>query len=122
MLEYVHLVPGRLRLKNPALRHQRRAAEAEVYIGAIPEVSSAVANPAIGSVTIHFDNQRLSICDLWERLRALGYASGQCPTPFTAASPSTIDPGGCRFGHTVMTALVEAVVRKSAAVLVRTLL
>src|SRR5437764_11551706 len=108
MLEYVHLVPGRLRLKNPVLRHQRRAAEAEAYIGAIPEVSNAVANPAIGSITIHFDNQRLSICDLWERLSALGYASGQCPALFTAESTSALDPDGYRFGHTLMTALLEA--------------
>jgi Heavy metal associated domain 2 len=113
MLEYVHFVPGRLRLKNTDLRHERRAAEAEAYIGAIPGVSSAVANPAIGSITIQFDKQRLSIRHLWEMLCAQGYVSGECPTP---------SPGGGRFGHTVMTAFVEAFVRTSAEALVRTLL
>jgi Heavy metal associated domain 2 len=122
MLEYVHFVPGRLRLKNTDLRHERRAAEAEAYIGAIPGVSSAVANPAIGSITIQFDKQRLSIRHLWEMLCAQGYVSGECPTPCTVAFPSTFSPGGGRFGHTVMTAFVEAFVRTSAEALVRTLL
>jgi Heavy metal associated domain 2 len=122
MLEYVHFVPGRLRLKTTALRHQRRAAEAEAYISAIPEVSSAVANAAIGSITIHFDKQRLSIRHLWDRLRAQGYVSGDCPATCTVAFPPTISPGQCRFGHTVMTALLEAFVRTSAEALVRTLL
>jgi hypothetical protein len=36
MLEYVHFVPGRLRLKNSELRNQRGAAEAEAYALTIP--------------------------------------------------------------------------------------
>ena len=122
MLEYVHFVPGRLRLKNTTLRNRRRAAEAEFDISAIPEVLDVVANPATGSVKINFDEERLSICCLWQRLDALGYVSGDCPAPFTAASASAIDPGGARFGETVMTALFEAVIRQSAEVLVRALL
>ena len=122
MLEYVHFVPGRLRLKNTTLRNRRRAAEAEVDIGAIPEVLSAVANPATGSITISFDEQRLSIRRLWERLGARGYVSGNCPAPFTVASASKINSGGTRFGETVMAALLEAVIRQSAEVLVRALL
>ena len=122
MLEYVHFVPGRLRFKNTTLRSRHRAAEAELDIGEIPEVLSVVANPPTGSVTINFDEQRLSIGRLWERLGALGYVSGPCPSPSTAASASTIDPGGTRFGETVMTAVLEAVIRQSAEVLVRALL
>ena len=122
MLEYVHFVPGRLRLKNTLLRDQRRAAEAEASIAAIREVSSAVANPATGSLTINFDRQQISIELLWERLRAQGYVSGDCPEAFATVFPSTMGPGRSRFGDTVMTALLEAVVRKSADALVRTLL
>jgi hypothetical protein len=122
MLEYVHFVPGRLRLKTTALRHQRKAAEAEAYIGAMPEVSSAVANPAIGSITIHFDKQGLSIRHLWERLCTQGYVSGECPATCMVALPSTIRRGQCRFRHAVMTTLLEAFVRTSAEALVQTLL
>ena len=73
MLEYVHFVPGRLRLKITALRQQRIAAEAAAKVAALPMVTSAVANPLTGSLTINFDRRQLSIGDLWEQLRGLGY-------------------------------------------------
>ena len=72
MLEYVHFVPGRLRLKTTALKSQRKAAEAEANVAAIPMVTAAVANPVTGSLTINFDRHQLSIGDLWEKLRTLG--------------------------------------------------
>lgn len=122
MLEYVHLVPGRLRLKISELRHQRRAAEAEAYVSAIPVVKSARANPITGSLTINFDNHQLSICDLWDRLRARGYVSSSCPEPTTIGCVSMDNPGEYPFGRAVMTALVEAVMQHSAQALVRALL
>ena len=81
MLEYVHFVPGRLRLKTTTLKNQRRAAEAEANVAAIPMVTAAVANPLTGSLTINFDRQQLSIGDLWEKLRMLGYVSENRPEP-----------------------------------------
>ena len=65
MLEYVHFVPGRLRIKIAELRHRRNAAEAEANVGAIAIVKSAVVNPITGSLTIVYDHQRASIGDLW---------------------------------------------------------
>ena len=81
MLEYVHFVPGRLRLKTTTLKSQRRAAEAEANVAAIPMVTGAVANPLTGSLTINFDRQQLAIGDLWEKLRILGYVSENRPEP-----------------------------------------
>src|ERR1700740_1256051 len=81
MLEYVHFVPGRLRLKITTLKSQRRAAEAEAVLAAFPMVTAAVANPLTGSLTINFDRQQLSIGDLWEKLRTLGYVSENRPAP-----------------------------------------
>jgi len=88
MLEYVHFVPGRLRLKTTALKSQRRAAEAEANVAAIPMVTAAVANPVTGSLTINFDRHQLSIADLWEKLRTLGYVSETRPEP-TVDRPDT---------------------------------
>jgi hypothetical protein len=116
MLEYVHFVPGRLRLKTTTLKNQRRAAEAEANLAAFPMVTAAVANPLTGSLTINFDRQQLSIGDLWEKLRALGYVSENRPAP-TLGSPD-VD----RFGRVLATALIEAVVQHSAQALVRALL
>lgn len=116
MLEYVHYVPGRLRLKTTTLKNQRRAAEAEANVAAIPMVTGAAANPLTGSLTINFDRQQLSIGDLWEKLRAMGYVSEDLPDP--AVDSPNVD----RFGRVLAAALVEAVVQHSAQALVRALL
>ncbi len=118
MLEYVHFVPGRLRLRITTLKSQRRAAEAEANVAAIPMVTRAVANPLTGSLTINFDRQRLSIGDLWEKLRTLGYVSEHRPEP---AAP-TDTPEVYRFGRAIAAALIDAVFQHSAQALVRALL
>ena len=116
MLEYVHFVPGRLRLKITILKSQRRAAEAEAVVAAIPMVIAAAVNPLTGSLTINFDRRQLSIGDLWEKLRALGYVSENLPEP-------TLDrPDLNRFGRVIAAALIDAVVQHSAQALVRALL
>ena len=79
-------------------------------------VTSAVANPLTGSLTINFDRQRLSIGDLWEKLRVLGYVSENRPE--TSADNPEVD----RFGRVLAGALIEAVVQHSAQALVRALL
>jgi len=122
MLEYMHFVPGRLRLKITALRHQRRAAEAKANVAAIPMVTGVVANAMTGSLTINFDRRQLSIGDLWERLRALGYVPENCPEPMVAGCAAIDGPDADRFGRALTTALVEAVVQHSAQALVRALL
>jgi heavy-metal-associated domain-containing protein len=122
MLEYVHFVPGRLRLKIAELRNQRRAAEAEAFAAGIPVVKSAVANPLTGSLTINFENGKFAIEDLWNRLCAKGYASGPCPGAATMGTIAIHNLRGDRVGQAVLTGLLEALLQHSAQVLVRSLL
>jgi hypothetical protein len=122
MLEYVHFVPGRLRLKIPELRDQRRAAEAGTYAGSIPVVERVVTNPATGSLTIYFQKNEFAIYDLWDRLCARGYACGPYPASPSSASVRPDNSAGNRFGRAVLTAVVEAVLQHSAQALVRALL
>lgn len=122
MLEYMHFIPGRLRLRITALRHQRRAAEAEAKVAAIPSVTSATANPLTGSLTINFDRQRLSIGDLWEALQGLGYVSKESPQPSLIGCVSSDGLDADRFGRAVTTALVEAAVHHSTQLLLRAFL
>ena len=120
MLEYVHFVPGRLRLKISELRHRRRAAEAETVVAGISGVRRVVANPTTGSLTINFDPEELSIRDLWERLRVQGYVSGREPTSVRVSSVEW--PDTARFGRALMAGVLDAVVQHSAQLLVRALL
>ncbi len=121
MLEYVHFVPGRLRLKTTTLKNQRRADEAEANVAAIPMVTGVLANPLTGSLTINFDRQQLSIGDLWEKLRTLGYVSENLPEP-AVDRPAMDRPYADQFGRVLAAALIEAVVQHSAQALVRALL
>ena len=121
MLEYMHLVPGRLRLKLSELRNQSSASEAEAYIRTVPGVTGVAANPATGSVIINFGRE-LSIDELWESLRAKGYVSTRFAEPYTAGQLLVHSVGVERFGPAVTAALLDAVVRHSAQALVRALL
>jgi copper chaperone CopZ len=121
MLEYVHYVPGRLRLKLSELRNQHEAAEVEAYIAAIPGVRGAVANPATGSLTINFD-KRVSVDDLWESLRAKGHVSSRSPEFAAIGHPRIANVGAGRFGRAIIAALLDAVVQHSARALVRAFL
>lgn len=122
MLEYVHFVPGRLCLKISELRNERRAAEAEAYITAMPMVTSGTVNPVTGSFTIYFDRQRLSLDALWDALRKGGYISGRCPEPSQTGASGWPGPDAGQLGREVMAAVVDAVVQHSAQALVRALL
>jgi Heavy metal associated domain 2 len=122
MLEYVHFVPGRLRLRLSELRHSGSAAEAEANVAAIPVVKSALANPATGSLTILYDRQQASIGDLWESLRAQGYVSRLRFGLSATGSRAIADLDAGRVGRAIVSALLEAAVQQSAKILVRALL
>jgi hypothetical protein len=117
MFEYAHFVPGRLRLKSSGPRDHRDAIEAQAFAAEIPSVRTVAANPATGSLTIIFDQQQLSIGNLWELLRGAQYVSGRCPEFPDGRSQSGF--GIDRFGRAVIDALVEALVRHSAYALVK---
>jgi cation transport ATPase len=122
MLEYVHFILGRLRLKITNLRHKSRAADAEAKVGAIRGVTAARANPLTGSLTINFDRSRLSIGELWKELQELGYVPETCPQPENTGCVSASDPDRHRFGRLIPDALIEAVIQHSAQTLIRAFL
>ena len=97
-------------------------AEAEAYAAAIPVVKSVMANPITGSLTINFEKRELAIGELWARLCARGYAAGPCPTAPATRSVVTHGSGGDWLVRVLFTAIIEAIVQRSAQTLVRALL
>jgi cation transport ATPase len=122
MLEYVHFVPGRLRLKIARLRHRATAAAAEAYASAIPGVVRAAANPSTGSLTINFDEQELSISDLWKRLQAQHYISSRCSEPTAIGWIWTGDSHAIPIGRAVMKGFADALFEQVGRALMRGLL
>lgn len=122
MLEYIHFVPGRLRVKILELRDERKAAETAAEIAAMPAVTKVVANAITGSLTINFDKRQLPIAQLWERLLTRGYVSGGCPDPAGVRAGSTNGQSTSRLARSVMAALFDAIVQHSAQAFVRELL
>ena len=122
MLEYVHFVSGRLRLKNSDLKDHQRAAEAEGYAAAIPVVKNVVANPITGSLTINFEKHEFAIDDLWARLCARGYATGPCSTAPETRLAVTHDSAGDWLVRALFAVITEAIIQRSAQPLVRALL
>jgi hypothetical protein len=57
---YMHEVPGRLRIKIPALkRDAHRAREIQRAIRSVSGVRSTSANTLTGSVTVHYDPEQV---------------------------------------------------------------
>ena len=78
-VQYIHHVPGRLRLQNKRLEDRCAAAQACDAAKQIPAVTDARANMIIGSVVITYDRRRLAPSALWDALCRLNLASGPLP-------------------------------------------
>jgi copper chaperone CopZ len=60
MHSYFHCVPGRMRVKIPALKHQlERGEEVKSLLEGIDGVSAVTYNPLTGSVVVLFDQDRI---------------------------------------------------------------
>lgn len=91
MVVYLHHVPGRLRVRLPALKRDAAAAAAlRSDLLAIPGVRSALANSWTGSLTIHYDRKRFEPAELWTALLRLGYIE-RTPQPVTATETDKAD-------------------------------
>jgi hypothetical protein len=130
MIHPVHHIPGRLRLRVPAIKHCDRHAHA---VGDVLRQTDGVLHHALsrvtGSVVVHYAPERLDPQGLLDRLRAALPA----PAPGTAlALLPTVAPlqptyGGGRslaqrLGSAVASSLTEKLIERSAAALVAALL
>jgi hypothetical protein len=127
MIHPVHHVPGRLRLRVPAIKHSDHHADAVGRVlGQTDGVLRHAISPVTGSVVVHYAPGRCDPQQLVERLRELAPP----PTPNTALTVwQPAPPGACkndtllqRVGHSVATSLAEKLIERSALALVAALL
>jgi hypothetical protein len=123
MAEYLHHVPGRLRLRIRRLRGDRRATRLACDAAAeIPGVREASANAATGSLIIEYDRKRLTPTALWDALCAACLASGPSPlyddggvTRREVAAPD--DSAALPLGDALAKRLLEMLLERSAVAL-----
>jgi hypothetical protein len=77
---YLHHVPGRLRIQTPELQKSKEAARTACgTLAMIDGVANTRVNPAIGSLLVLYDRERLNSDSLWDALRACGLVAGAKP-------------------------------------------
>jgi copper chaperone CopZ len=77
---YVHDLPGRMRLKIPAMKRNAQVAnKIRNLLEQLHGVSSTVVNLVTGSIVIHFDANRISSRDILGHLARRGFVDpGKC--------------------------------------------
>lgn len=115
MIYPVHHVPGRLRIKNPAIKGNARAAQAWCRrIKAIVGVNSVEVSPLTGSAVIGYCPESVTGLAILNQLDGQRYGAGQ--EVWVAPPPET--PLADRFLGTMAQTLAE----RSAAALLAALL
>ena len=123
MAHYVHHVPGRLRVRTPALkRNAQRAQDAEQYIKAIYGVTAAEANTVTGSIVIHYRRDILSADALLNALALRGYYHAETAQHADHQIQDMATRAGDAVGKMVFGLVVEKALERSAMMLIGALL
>ncbi|MDD3651798.1 HMA2 domain-containing protein [Immundisolibacter sp.] len=127
MIHPVHHVPGRLRLRMPAIKHNDHHADAVGrLLGQTDGVLRHAISPRTGSVVVHYAPGSCDPQRLIERLRELAPppAADKAMVAWQPASPAAGKSDSLlqRVGHSVATSLAEKLIERSAMALVAALL
>lgn len=88
---YVHHVPGRMRVRVRHLKGNREAGRRLcARLRLLGGVRQAAANPATGSIIVHYDHRLVAIADLWRVLHEAGAVDA--PAPPIVQDPIARDP------------------------------
>ncbi len=124
-LNYVHHIPGRLRVRTDRLRHNGEAAERlRSRLSGVAGVRCADVNPVTGSALIHYDPNAAKLPDLLAAVREFGrvdertLSTGASRGAASAELPATI---GKAVAKTVGAYLLQTAVERSVVALVAAL-
>ena len=121
MTHYVHHVPGRLRVRSPALKRQEfKAREVREYMSAIEGVWEVEVNSVTGSVVIRYDTERVSSTTLLHSLCNLGLVAQHHLPAVKGRHPvqSAGSPLAGSVAQTFVNKIIEAAIERSAVALV----
>ena len=120
MSDYIHHVPGRLRIKSIRLRRPECRAGVGTILTELSGINSHSYNDKIGSVLIHYDTDRLNADDILYHL----YKAGCLNSPLFAAPSASAGGGlikqvGALFGNALFGTLLRKSVETSVLSLAR---
>ncbi|MGF1615017.1 MAG: HMA2 domain-containing protein [Gammaproteobacteria bacterium] len=124
MAEYVHHVPGRLRVKCPTLKGNAARAETATQLLRSQEgIASCEVNPVTGSVLVRYDEANTNVYRVLDVLQRGGYiGSGIDLHAQDRSLEDTVSGVGKMVSKAVVTAMVERMVERSAVALVGAIL
>jgi hypothetical protein len=112
-LEVAHHIPGRLRLKADALKHDKRAVvKARQELKGITGVQAIAANLYAGSLTVEYDPKFVDFGTIAEKLSRRGYAV------IPGATDSIVSIDSRNVADAVGRALMDALTDRIAVTLV----
>lgn len=105
----LHTLPGRIRLRHPALRDQTRAEDARARLAAVPHVMEVAASPRTGSLLVrHAPGKDATLLAALDTLTAELDAAPGCAVMGGKGAKRPIWPRYAKFG--MMAALSTSLV------------
>jgi hypothetical protein len=122
MSHYVHHVPGRMRIRTPILKHNKKRAQAiQALVTAQTGVKTAEVNTITGSVVIHYDPMCTTSTVLFDLLKREG-CTGAADHSLATGIVSRGNALSSGVSKAVIGAVVENLLKHSATALVAALI
>jgi hypothetical protein len=119
MAQYLHSVPGRLRVQCRTLKGKDHLADsARSHLHRLGGVISTDLRPLTGSIVVSYDSTRTSSGAILEALRDGGYIREIPRASAGAPSVSRLGGVGSKIGDKVVDKLLETVIERSALALI----
>ena len=122
MADYLHHVPGRLRVRSAAVkRNAARAATVEQFVTGLHGVREVDVRTVTGSVTVFYDPELTSPDAIIAALRGAGYVSPDADPAKASPSTGAVGPTTTRVTETVLNIALEKVLERSATAMIAAL-
>jgi copper chaperone CopZ len=119
MGNYIHHVPGRIRVRVPSVKRNEKEAQAvQGLLEGIEGVSVVSVSTVTSSVTINYDARMVSSTAIMETLRHQNYFNWETATTDSKPSPGAAAKAGEIFGKTIFGVIMEKAIEQSATALI----